>query len=448
MGLIDRWKNIGFANKIKENNNEDLGPLLEGTIKKEPSEAMVIPKDDSVLDDLEKLVKKLNEQSFISVISTTLLDNDRYRVALEYKGESFDFFVGIEDFQLPELFRIGHDFTDNEIEVMESAKRGLNSQMVFGDNNSESYHLQIKLLCAMVEEPAGIVDFSAEKMLSGRWARLAGESEVPPSPDYLYTVQAVSSKDGKVWLHTHGLHRCGVIDLEIIDSDKENYEGQAVILCTLASRMISEGKFCNEYEPFYVMRLTPEVPLVATWVSWHRAVTFFPHNIIGGKDDRLESHNKDTGVVYLYQSKEDADNKKISHVCIYNDLYDANVMQMITSEETDRMKNLALERLGYMIGLFEDRESFDNMGVIVKVGLEVDDEFKDGDMKEHIWFLVKDIDVENETFEAELTQEPYYVASLKPGDIRTCTFDEITDWVVYVDGEKITPDSVYRLTEG
>lgn len=450
MSLIDRWKNIGLANKLKnEKSKEEVRePLLSGTISKELSDAMIIPKDDSVLDNLETLVKKLALQPFISVISTTLQEDNSYKILLEYKGETFEFFTAVEDFQLPELFRIGHDFTENEIAVMESAKRGLISQMFFGKNNCESYQLQIKLLCAMVEEPAGIVDFSGEKMLSGRWAKLAAQSEVPPGPDYLYTVQAVSDKEGKVWLHTHGLHRCGGINLEIIDSDKDNYAGQAVILYTLAERIISKGEFIKEYEPIYVVQLTPDVPIVATWVSWHRAVNFYADDIMGGRKDRLEGHNKNTGVVYIYQSQEDCDSRKISHVCAYNDLYDANVMQMITTEETERMKRLALERIGYMVSLFEDRENFEQLVVLAKVGLEVDDEFKDGDMKEHIWFEVKDINAENKTFEGELTQEPYYVSALKTGDMRTCAFEEITDWAVYADGEKITPDSVYKLTEG
>lgn len=118
---------------------------------------------------------------------------------------------------------------------------------------------------------------------------------------------------------------------------------------------------------------------------------------------------------------------------------------MITTEETERMRCLALERLDYMIKLFEDREKFENFGVLVKVGLEVDEEYKSGDMKEHIWFEIRKIVPQEETFSAELTQEPYYVKALKPGDIRECRFDEITDWIVFADGERITPDSVYKL---
>lgn len=441
MGLFDKLK----KSKGKEIPNNE--PPKSGTIEKVPSYVMLIPKDDSVLDDLETLVGKLIGLPFIKVISTTARDDGSYKVALEYLKEEFAFNVSIEDFELPELYRIGHDFTDGEIAVMESAKRGLASSLIFGENNCGSYHLQIKLLCAMSEDPAGIVDFSGERMLCGRWAKLAAQSQVPPAPAYLYVVQGVSRDNGQVWVHTHGLNRCGGIELEILDSDKDNYGGQVGVINTLASRIVSNGSFYDEYEPVYVMRLSPDVHIVATWISWEKAIKMYPDDLLGGMEDRQDGHNTDTGAVYLYKSQEDADKRRISHLGIYNKLYNENAMQMITTEETQRMKQLALERLGYMIKLFEDRERFEDFGILVKVGLEVDDEYKDGDMKEHIWFDLKSVDKEGETFDAELTQEPYYIAALKEGDMRKCRFDEITDWAAFIDGDRITPDSVYRLTE-
>lgn len=437
---------MGMLDIFKKNKSAEEQPVVGGTIEKTPSYVMVIPKDDFFLDDFEGLVKKLLNLPYIKVISTTQRDNGSCKIALEYSGESFDFNISIEDFTLPELYRIGHNFTDEEIGVMESAKRGLLSQMVFGKNNCASYHLQIKLLCALIEEPAGIVDFSAERMLAGRWAKLAAKSDVPPSPEYLYVIQCISGDDNEVWVHTHGLNRCGAIELEILNSDKENYSGQAGIITTLASRIISESMFISEYEPLYVMQLSQDVYIVTTWICWDKAIKMYPEKLLGGMQDRQDGHNENTGVVYLYESENDAENRRLSHVRIYNELYGDNAMQMITTEETDRMRRLALERLGYMIQLFNQRENFENMGILVKVGLEVDDEYKDGDMKEHIWFELKDIDADSESFEAELTQEPYYIEALSAGDMRKCRFDEITDWVAFVNGERITPDSVYLLT--
>ena len=430
--------------RFKKNNKQAM-PVKSGTIEKEPSFIMLIPKDGRLPDDLSPLMEKLIALPFVNVISKKLTDNGGFELALEYKGAEYKFGAYIRDFKLPELFRIGHDFTDVEIRAMESARLGLESYMVFSDNNCESFHLQIKLLCAMIGEPAGIVDFSGERMLSGRWAKLAAQSEIPPSPEYLYIVQAVSGDENDVWLHTHGLNRCGGIELEILDSDKEYYNDQLCILNTLAGRIVSESGFADEYEPVYIMRISADTEIVAAWISWEKAIKMYPRKLLGGIEDRRESHNVNTGAVYLYKSEEDFRIKKLSPVSIYNGQLRENPILMITTEETERMRCLALERLDYMIKLFEDREKFENFGVLVKVGLEVDEEYKSGDMKEHIWFEIRKIVPQEETFSAELTQEPYYVKALKPGDIRECRFDEITDWIVFADGERITPDSVYKL---
>lgn len=434
MGILSRFKK-----------SEPAQPPKSGAIEKEPSYVMLIPKDDSLLDNPKSLVKKLTAMSGIKVVSTTENDNGSYKIALEYNEESFDFFVSVEDFSLPELFRIGHDFTDEEIGVMESAKRGLSSKMVFGENNCSSFHLQIKLLCAMISEPAGIVDSSSERMLAGRWAKLAAQSEVAPSPEYLYVMQCVSGENNEVWIHTHGLNRCGSVELEILQSDSEHYSSQTGIINTLAMRAISNNGLEDEFEPIYLMQLSEEISLVAAWTDWEKAIKMYPQNLLGGISDRQEWHNVNTGVVYLYKNKQDADNRKLSHVSIYNELYGENSIQMITTEETERMRRLALERLDYMTALWNGRENFEKLAIIIKVGLEVDEEYRDGDMKEHIWFELKALNEPDGSFTAELTQEPYYVKALKAGDIRKCRFDEITDWIVFISDDRITPDSVYRL---
>ncbi len=430
----------------KETDFDTSAPYMSGTIKKQPSYIMAVPYDDSVLNDTEAFIAKIKQLTYIKLLSTKTTGYG-FEIVFEYDNEEYAFNVAVGTFRLPELYRISHDFTEKEIKAMESAKRGLFSKMVFGNDNGKSFHLQIKLLLSLIPDVAGIVDDSAEKMLSGRWARLAVKSNVPPSPDYLYSVQAVSGKENDVWLHTHGLTRCGGIDIEVLNSDKENYNAHYNVLNTLAQRIISEGEFIEEFQPMYIARVSDDDIIVATWISYERALKQYPATILGGADDRIDGHNSNTGVVYLYLSQSDCDNKKLTHVSHFNELLAANPMQMLTSEETKRMKTLAIERIDYLIDISKKITDYEKAGILVKVGLEVDEEFKDGDMKEHIWFEAKSFDENEKTFMAELTQEPYYVAALKPGDIRKCTFEEITDWMAFLDGDRITPDCVYKLEE-
>lgn len=433
---------MGFLDKFKKTAEPEL-PLKSGTIDKTPSFIMAIPKDDSLLDDQDALLERLLKMDGIEVISKKYTEG--FEIALKYKDAEYTFEVRVDDFELPELFRVGHDFTEKEIEVMESAKRGLISRMVFSENNGDSFHLQIKLLCAMIDDPAGIVDYSSERMLAGRWAKLAAKSDVPPSPEYLYVIQCVSGKKDDVWIHTHGLNRCGGIELEILQSDKEHYGDQGNLVTAIASRIISNSEFIEEYEPLYVAHLSQDTAVVATWISWERALKKYPKDILGGAEDRADGHNENTGVLYVYDSEDDCDNRRLSHIGIYNELLANNPIMMLTSEETQRMKRLAIERIDFMKQLFESRKSSEDMVVLIKVGLEPDEEYRDGDMKEHIWFELKEIN--DGSFKAELTQEPYYVATLHEGSVCEFRWSEITDWVVMTPETRITPDSVYRLTE-
>ncbi len=301
MGLFDAFKKGGKSFDTAE-------PYRSGTIEKQPSYIMAIPYDDSLLNDTEELMKKLTKLSYINLLSTKITDCG-FEIVFEYEKEEYAFETIVDSFELPELFRISHDFTEREIGVMESAGRGIVSRMVFGKDNGKSYHLQIKLLLEMCPDVAGIVDHSAEKMLSGRWAGLAVKSDVPPSPDYLYSVQAVCNDDDSVWLHTHGLTRCGGIDLEVLQSDKENYNAHYNVLNVLSQRIISKSEFVSEFEPLYVMRISDDDEIVATWISFERALKAYPKKILGGTEDRIDSHNFATGVVYLYLTPEDADDK-------------------------------------------------------------------------------------------------------------------------------------------
>lgn len=434
---------MGLFDKLKKN-TENNSPL-PGKIEKTPSLIAAVPKSTPLPETPEEVESRLTALPFIKEISKNIRDSGETEFILEYLGEEYKIAVFCDSFELPELFRIGHDFTDEEIAAMEAAKRAIYCRMLFGENNSRSFHLQIKLICAIAGDPAGIADISGERILSGRWTRLAADSEVPPAPTYLYCIQCVNDdKADDVWLHTHGLNRCGGIELEILHSDKDNYNSHGSLINTLAGRIIDDSGFVEEYEPISSVRLADGGIIVTTWVRWESALKQLPRKILGGADDRRDGHNENTGVLFVYRTPKDHKNRRLSPVSIYNRQLADNPMMMISTAETERMRRLAQERLDYLKRLFGMRENFDKFAALAKIGLEVDEQYRDGDMKEHIWFEIKEFH-EDGSFSAELTQETYYVEALKPGDIRRCTPEEITDWIVFFDGDRINPDSVYRL---
>lgn len=437
---------MSLFDKFRKNAESGEAPL-SASIDKTPSDAAVVSLSGTLPETAEELTEKLQALPFIKLVAKNERDNGIIQFMVEYLGEEYTVAFMTSEFELDEYYRIDQNFTENEAKALQTTKHALYSHMTFGENPLRSYHLQIKLLCGLIPDPAGIADISGERILSGRWAKLAANSQVPPAPTYLFCIQAVNGgKKGGVWLHSHGLNRCGSIELEVLNLTPENCQRYAIVINTLAINVITRESLPQEYEPQFAIRLPDGEQIVTTWVRWETALKNLPRGILGGKADRVEGHNENTGVLFVYPSPDDYEKRRLFPLTIFNEQLEENPMLMISTEETKRMSALARERVGYLRRLYERRGEFKKFAALVKIGLEVDEQYKDGDMKEHIWFEVKEFH-DDGSFSAELTQEAYYVESLKPGDIRRFTTEDITDWMAFYDDGTVNPDSVYLLEE-
>ena len=152
-------------------------------------------------------------------------------------------------------------------------------------------------------------------------------------------------------------------------------------------------------------------------------------------------HSEDTCVLMIYKNSRDEEEKRYTPVNDFNQFLNQNPMYMFSNAETKRMSDLAIERIPYMLKAFSDKEN----QIIVKIGLLTDKEYWNGDkpQREHIWFELKE--VKDDKIVAQLTQEPYYVAGMKEGDIGTYSFSDITDWLIFTPKCRITPDDAYLL---
>lgn len=407
-------------------------------MEKEKSFMVAIPEKTDDLKSIEKLMNRLKENKSIEVVSMEFEED--LVLKLKLGDNVYDVNMFPYEIHIPEMFRIQHKFTDSNIELIQNSAIGLAVEMMFGDDALISYHDQLKIIHTLLPDIAAVVDASSEKLLSGMWVSLAAKSSVPPAPRYLYTVQAVSADDDCVWLHTHGLNRCGLTELEILNSTKDTYNIHYNVIETMASRMLELEEELEEYEPFYIAMVAEGIPLFTTLVDWEEAVDQYDDDMLGGLNDRQDSHNENTSAIFCYLSPDDIDNKEYSEIQEYDDLLGENPLYMLSNEETDRMRRLARERIDYMVKMADD----DDAEILVKIGLKTDEEYEDIDTEyEHIWFEL--IEVRDNSVIGELTQEPYYVNNLKPGDVREYSFDNITDWIIFTKEGRITPDDVYLL---
>jgi hypothetical protein len=409
-------------------------------MEKTKSQMLVIPAGGNDLKNPEILVKRLYEAEDFRVESAEA-GEECLQVTVICGEESFSMEMYPTGFSIPELYRCQHFFPDIDIEAIQKLEYGLAVEMVFGVNALSSYHLQLKLIHAMLPDALAVIDDSSEKILSGRWVALAAESEVPPAPRYLYTAQAVSGEEDCVWLHTHGLNRCGRPELEVLASTKDNYQEHYNVLETLANRILEDEEVPEFGSPYFLAYVAEGMPLVVTLIDWEEAVELYEPDMLGGKRDRKDGHDRDTCVVFVYPSQESADKGEFYPLDIYDKFMKENPVFMISNEETDRMRAQAVERISYLFDAAADQDNH----ILVKIGLLVDEEHKTQDNeREHIWFEL--LEVSGDRFQAKLTQEPYYIKDMHEGFVGEYGPEDVTDWLIYTPEGRISPDDVYRLS--
>ncbi len=406
---------------------------------REKSYMVAVPSNEESIYDIKGMLERVSQVSGIKLLSHKF--DKSLQLKIEADQTEYEVEVNPIEFELPKMYRIQHFFPDIDIETVESSRVGLEVAMEFSGEALASYHLQLKVICALLANVAAVLDHSSEKILSGRWVALAAASSVPPAPRYIYTVQAVAGEEETcVWLHSHGLNRCGLPELEILNTTKETYQTHYSIIETMANRMLELEKPLTPKEPMFLARLAVDMPLVVTMVDWREAVALYPPQMLGGKNDRKEGHNENTCAVFAYPTQEDMEQNKYAPVSVFDSYLEGNPIYMISDRETARMKRLAAERISYLQKAFLNREN----KIIVKIGLKMDAEFsEDENEREHIWFeLLEILDGE---IKGKLTQEPYYVKNMHEGSEGVYSFTEITDWMIYTKERRITPDDVYLL---
>ena len=213
---------------------------MEQKFTKEKSYMLAIPKQETELKDIDLIMSRLNEATDFTVVKMGLNEEGVPLNEIEYKGETYQFELYPENYYIPEMFRVQHFFEDVDIEEIDKQSVGLIVALEFSDKPLDSYHLQLKIVHAIFPETLAIIDYSSEKILSGAWAAYAAQSKTPPAPRYLFTTQAVYAGDDDVWLHTHGLNRCGLMELEVMNSTKETSQNHYYVIEAVASRLIDE----------------------------------------------------------------------------------------------------------------------------------------------------------------------------------------------------------------
>lgn len=374
------------------------------------------------------------------------------KLVISYDGMDFEVGFYIGDFYTEEMYQWQLQyFTEEEKEQILKANKALNVYMKFNGNPKKCYHLQLKLVYAMIPEMVALCDESAERMLNKKWVELAVKSNVLPAPISLYTVQAVYDEN-EVWLHTHGLCRCNIHEIEILGSNKDDSRTHYDLISNYACRLLDEKNPTledegnqNGEETIHLGVFYDDEPIVATSKKWINALKYYPKDILGGIEDRKDSHNSKTNILFFYGSEEDFNKNYLRKPSEFTEKLENNPIFYLSNEETARMSSLARERFSYVERMLREKQNGKDIGIIIKLGLETIDEDGnlDSENREHIWFEA--LSMEGDSFKARLTQEPYNIPNLHEGDEGTYSIDYVSDWRIHTENGVVSPETVYLL---
>lgn len=442
-------------------NNEKYELLFEGEVRI-PSIMGVYPGNKNSNFDATSIKKALTQHTDFKLKSFEEKEDEQGRVSfyvvIEFQDVTFNadlHIVSTENVNL-QNYGFADSIDENSLKTATEQKYFLEVWMYFELDPLSSFHLQLKVMDAIVPDASLVVDFSSHRQLSAKWLRMAAKSSVPPSPDYLYTLHGVYDENGKngehrYWYHTHGLHRCGTVELELLNFKIGVQEMNTLINMTVKKFLFDPAK---ENEKFTIGYDGLGIDLC--WLKWEEALRDMPQDILGGMTDREGDDNDHTGPSGILFAVQDGNRTSPE---IYASTLAENPIFYISSEETERMRILAKERFPLFVTTFNkehkepEKKSFftkllkrqDEQPAwrfLVKLGLIVDNA-DSGEEKEHLWFEV--LSVSDDKIKGKLLNQPYWISALKEGDVKTFPLEVLTDWLIYSPDNTYSPDSAYLL---
>ncbi len=399
----------------------------------EESSYMLVPVLDNNLttDDIINRLSVIDNLSIIGIAQPS--DSKPGRVVLKYYDEKYEINYFIEKFTFPSInYDIYSEFSENELNKLKECKYSIVLYMNFTQKFKFEYKLQLTVACNITDKLYGIIDESAEKLINPNYAKTIINSKYLPSNKILYSIQGIIDND-KIWLHTHGLLRCGITELEILESNKELYNCHCNIISSLSSYLIDIGKTDdNNYE---IGILPNGLSIIVTFKIWTEALKQYDEMVLGGKEYRVEEHNTDRSIIFTYKNEQEMMNNIVSKMNILDKNLLVDTLFLITSSEEIRLKNISQERFSYVEKAYKD-DKYD-------VEVCIKEKINENDSYEHMWFKL--LEISDNNLKVELISTPCKVANLKKGDINTYKIEDISDWRIYSDDIVITPENVYLL---
>jgi hypothetical protein len=295
-----------------------------------------------------------------------------------------------------------------------------------------AFHDQIKKICNLAPDALVFMDENAFVARDTERFHEIAKSKAPPSPAAMYNIHFVTKDnkpDSPVWMHTHGLRRCGLFEIELLSVPNESAELIYNILVTTAAMWMEKGM----PPPDRSFAVGHGIEIV--WLPWEEAIKTIK-NEPGDSQDRNEPHNYPTACLFASKKKK----KYYEKLSYFLPILTQHPVFFRSNAETQRMATLAEERFDIFRELFAKYGKEKDWDFVVKIGYLTDSDSGSG---EHLWFEVQDI--MEDSIEAILTNEPYDIKRMKKGDRGIHKLEGMSDFHIYCPFGAFNPESISIL---
>lgn len=316
-----------------------------------------------------------------------------------------------------------HVLSEAEKKDLAGSVWSLGVVLVFGDAPLDDFHFQLQALTAIAPQAVAAFDVAAYRLHHAEWVKESARSAAPPSPTSLFVMHFVSDAGKPGWIHTHGLDRCGRLELELFDITPD------------ASRLLSE--LVNSTAAFFLEQGLPapgeavevgrDLPLL--WLPWEEALSRHAPQHGGGKADRDEVHGNPTAVLF-------APGKKflgflgsgLKSAAAHLPVLEGSPILYVSNSHTRRMEVLSRERLPTLKALFGKLGGNEQFKFLVKLGYPTADPEQFGS-REHLWFEVHSFGGEH--VDATCINQQHSVPALREGLRGLHPLSLISDWTIF-----------------
>lgn len=275
--------------------------------------------------------------------------------------------------------------------------------------------------------------------------------DVEPPAEVLWVVQAVqqgpecAAGERLVWLHTHGLWRCGAPELEMLGVPLEYSDPAAELMNDIAALLLERPP------PAPGAPLDIGTDLRVTFQPWQVIVPHLGGDVPGGMSERIDdgenAHIGTRAVICALPEPEGAGGPWVWPRRVTEKLMRDEAGVYMTRRATERQAKLARATWGQLATAFASvvhlpsEESASPTTVFgIKAGFTEDD---DETSREHLWFEIHRFNAER--VEGELVNQPLAVRRLRKGDRVWIDREQVSDWMVMTPEGSFGPNDLASL---